>query len=380
MGVPPKGNWQLRLQTIPRALISLLSLIAGAALHAVWAPSSGYPANVLPKQSAAAVQTAAADAIAGLLVSDEPPAVAENPQDFLAGTTPKPDARPESSALQDANSEVVSLPTLEDIASKFRTGIGGRIHAETKELHFGGDKGCHLHCYTPYYNEKFAAVRTRKGIKLLEIGVMAGDSLALWSLYFPNSPSIYGVDIATDTFEKNLPKLKALGAFPTGDPTVMKADPTRQAGANKVIEAGPYDIVIDDGSHATDHILGAFHQLFLRAVKPGGIYCIEDLEHFHLPANQQNKRKDFFWNLIESNQWRGSNMLKRDHQIGFINKKVVDVAHGVPTRATDLETWVDTIEFHRQICCIRKRRLCKDVVGKDWSCVEDEVWDKLRDD
>ena len=39
---------------------------------------------------------------------------------------------------------------------------------------------------------------------------------------------------------------------------------------------GIFDVIIDDGSHACDHIVASLEILFLQ-LKPGGIYVIEDL-------------------------------------------------------------------------------------------------------
>ena len=46
---------------------------------------------------------------------------------------------------------------------------------------------------------------------------------------------------------------------------------------SKVIsERGPFDVVIDDGSHRTDDIIAAF-QVLSSAVNPGSFYVIEDV-------------------------------------------------------------------------------------------------------
>ena len=48
--------------------------------------------------------------------------------------------------------------------------------------------------------------------------------------------------------------------------------------AKVVQELGPFDIIIDDGSHVVSHQIASFNALFDEALKPGGIYMVEDLE------------------------------------------------------------------------------------------------------
>ena len=54
-----------------------------------------------------------------------------------------------------------------------------------------------------------------------------------------------------------------------------QADPESLRAA--AAEAGPFDVVIDDGSHRSDHMLHTFHALF-PSLSPGGVYIVEDLE------------------------------------------------------------------------------------------------------
>ena len=48
-------------------------------------------------------------------------------------------------------------------------------------------------------------------------------------------------------------------------------------------ELGPFDIIIDDGSHMSHHVLASFNALFPH-VRPGGIYVIEDLGTSYWPS------------------------------------------------------------------------------------------------
>ena len=128
-----------------------------------------------------------------------------------------------------------------------------------------------LHFYTPLYHELFSRLRDRP-IRLLEIGVggydlktTGGASLAMWADYFP-SGEITGIDIAEKRFKLN-PRVKLFQGS-QDDPTFLK----------KVCEErGPFDIIIDDGSHVPKHVVASFHILFPSLID-GGTYVIEDMQ------------------------------------------------------------------------------------------------------
>jgi hypothetical protein len=127
------------------------------------------------------------------------------------------------------------------------------------------------HFYTPVYHGLFCHLRERP-IRLLEIGVggyvletWGGASLAMWAEYFANG-QITGIDITA----KRL----------TLDPRVRiyRGSQDDSAFLKRVCdERGPFDIVIDDGSHVPKHVVASFHILF-PVLKDGGMYVIEDVQ------------------------------------------------------------------------------------------------------
>ena len=137
-------------------------------------------------------------------------------------------------------------------------------------IKYGTDKwGPHF--YTPLYHELFFELRDRP-IRLLEIGVggydlktAGGASLAMWADYFP-SGQITGIDIAEKRLALN-PRVKIYQGS-QDDPILLK----------KICdERGPFDIIIDDGSHVPKHVVTSFHLLFPSLVN-GGLYVIEDVQ------------------------------------------------------------------------------------------------------
>ncbi|MFI0982678.1 hypothetical protein ACH4SP_37420 [Streptomyces sp. NPDC021093] len=133
------------------------------------------------------------------------------------------------------------------------------------------------HWYTPHYDRYFAPLRNSP-VTLLEIGIggydapdQGGASLRMWKHYFPRG-TVHGLDI----YEKHgiaEPRVLPLRGD-QGDPEYL---------AKLAADIGPFDIVIDDGSHLNHHVLISFQALFPH-VKPGGLYVIEDTQTAYWPG------------------------------------------------------------------------------------------------
>ena len=103
---------------------------------------------------------------------------------------------------------------------------------------------------------------------ILEIGVKGGGSTALWKALFP-AATVVGMDI----------KLRpSLVADLSADGVVyLKGDQTDVARLREIAAAhGPFDLIIDDGSHVTEHQETTIRAL-LPTVRPGGFYVVEDI-------------------------------------------------------------------------------------------------------
>ena len=120
--------------------------------------------------------------------------------------------------------------------------------------------------YFEIYDRHFSRLRERGDVAMLEIGVAAGGSLDLWRRYFGPSARIVGIDINPDCqrFAQNGTDVM-IGS--QGDPDFLAAVAAKH---------GPFDVVIDDGSHAFAHQIGSFRSLFGH-IKADGIYSCEDL-------------------------------------------------------------------------------------------------------
>lgn len=126
------------------------------------------------------------------------------------------------------------------------------------------DKSSLWHNYTPVY-EKFLSEKRNDPIRLLEIGVSSASSLKMWQDYFPNA-YICGIDIDTNCLNYLEGKMEVFIGSQTDKDFI----------ANLSEQKGPFDIIIDDGSHKTDDIIVSFNTLF-PLLKNNGFYIIEDL-------------------------------------------------------------------------------------------------------
>lgn len=119
--------------------------------------------------------------------------------------------------------------------------------------------------YLPIYERHFARFVNRP-LTILEIGCLHGGSLQMWKRYFGPFATIVAIDIdpAAARHEEDQIKVRI------GD----QSDPVF---LQRVIEEfGPFDIVIDDGSHIAEHAPASFKVLYSH-VKENGIYAVEDL-------------------------------------------------------------------------------------------------------
>jgi methyltransferase family protein len=139
----------------------------------------------------------------------------------------------------------------------------------------GTDKyGAHM--YTPVYAALTAAQR-RNPVSLLEIGIggfggrLGGESLLMWAAYFRKG-RIYGIDIVDKT------------ALTAGRIKVFQCSQTdRERLTALAREIGPFDFVIDDGSHVNEHQIETFGILW-PFVKDGGVYIVEDVQTSYWPS------------------------------------------------------------------------------------------------
>jgi hypothetical protein len=172
-----------------------------------------------------------------------------------------------------------------------------------------------------------------KKIKFLEIGVDRGGSLGFWEKILIGRADIYGIDINPKCAEiKNMNATIRIGS--QDDPVFLK---------DVIAEMGSLNIVVDDGSHASRHIIKSFQTLF-PLMETGGMYIIEDVH-----ASYWN-----YWGL-------GGGLRRKKSAVEYFKIKI-DELHQPYFRAkagvrqfreTPIEG-IKSIEFFDSIIVIRK--------------------------
>jgi hypothetical protein len=140
--------------------------------------------------------------------------------------------------------------------------------------------------YLRHYEELFEEFR-HEPINVVEIGVAGGRSLRMWKWYFTKAQLI-GVDILPGC-RGHAQERVLIEIGSQDDPELM----------DRICAHGTPTIIIDDGSHTTQHRIATFEYMFPR-LAPGGIYVIEDFS-VHIGseaadadiANQQNSPEYF---------------------------------------------------------------------------------------
>ena len=121
-----------------------------------------------------------------------------------------------------------------------------------------------LHSYGPVYQELLQD-RQSCPAPVLEIGVQRGLSLRSWRDYFAIAP-IHGIDVNPDSMLPDEPRLKTH--------LCDVRDATRLTGIAH--EFGPFQVIVDDGSHFLPDMLAAYAVL-RNFLTPDGLYVIEDV-------------------------------------------------------------------------------------------------------
>jgi cephalosporin hydroxylase len=119
--------------------------------------------------------------------------------------------------------------------------------------------------YFEIYDRHFERFRGKR-IRVLEIGVDHGGSLQLWKKYFGTDAHVVGLDIDP-----------RCAAFAEDQIEVRIGN---QADVALLKSLGPFDIVIDDGSHRLQDQLASFAALW---PVTNGVYLIEDC-HQQVPT------------------------------------------------------------------------------------------------
>jgi hypothetical protein len=136
---------------------------------------------------------------------------------------------------------------------------------------------------------------------------VGGASLAMWAEYFPEG-RIVGIDLADKRLDLD-PRIE-IRRGAQDDPEFL---------ARICDEFGPFDVIIDDGSHVPQHVTTSFNILFPR-LRDGGYYIIEDVQ-------------TTFWPQFGGSALGGATMRLAMAALENLHHAEIKVAH--PTRLVD---------------------------------------------
>ena len=211
---------------------------------------------------------------------------------------------------------------------------------------YGTDKSSDIHNYCEKY-EKYFPFDRLEPIKILEIGVLDGKSLLTWKEYFQNA-TIVGIDIMQKCSEYTNPfKNISVEIGSQDDSSFLN---------NVANKWGPFDMILDDGSHKNDHVIFSFKNL-INYVKTGGIYVVEDTccsywEEFGGGYRKENSTMEYFKNLIDDINFNGQ------YQENFWSVHARREDFLIPQSINnniDIRTDIESINFLNGITIITKR-------------------------
>lgn len=147
-----------------------------------------------------------------------------------------------------------------------------------------------------HYFSTYAEVVSRLGkepVVMLEIGVFRGGSAKMWSRFLPPGSTIVGIDINPDCAKYEDQDSNLFIRIGDQSDTAFLA--------SIVEEFGPFDLILDDGSHRSSHMIASFNHLFLGALCSPGIYLAEDTHaaYWHSFRDQDYSFIDLAKDLVD---------------------------------------------------------------------------------
>lgn len=207
--------------------------------------------------------------------------------------------------------------------------------------------------YLDKYEEKLSYYQ-KLPVKLFEIGILNGGSLEIFSKYFLNAELILGCDI-----DPNCKKLD----YEESNIKVIIGDVNSDVIKKEVIKHSKFDIILDDGSHNSNDVVGAFCNYF-NHLKDDGLFIIEDLHCSYWREHRGGlfypiSSISFFKKLVDiiNHEHWGVNKKKEWLLRGFTSNYKIDVEN----LALDQ---IHSIEFVNSLCFIKKKSSKYNKLGK----------------
>ena len=208
---------------------------------------------------------------------------------------------------------------------------------------FGTDKSSDNHNYCVKY-EKYLPFNRYDKLTMMEIGVLDGKSLLTWKDYFYRS-HILGIDINPECKKYEEERISIeIGSQADGSFLSRTSE-----------HYGPFDIILDDGSHMNEHVTYSFQHLF-DSVKPGGVYIVEDCATAYWDEYGGGYLKpstsiEYFKSLSDDLNFRGLMNHNKPNVHARREDWLIENSKSIPTCRTDIES----INFLNGIIIVTKR-------------------------
>lgn len=211
------------------------------------------------------------------------------------------------------------------------------------------DKSSLIHNYCDDYQEAIERYLSKSkvaSLSVLEIGVNNGASLRMWSDYFISlhvNHRIVGVDINPEAKKsENQQRLISVEIGDQSDAAFLE---------RVIAQHGPFDLVIDDGSHLSHHQQASFFFLFPH-VKSGGIYIVEDVctSYWNGYTNPgETTMVNFCKSLIDDVNFRG---FAPEGKVDRNEKRLIEHAK---KQGLEINTSIRSIHFFNSTIIIYRR-------------------------
>jgi len=212
-------------------------------------------------------------------------------------------------------------------------------------LKYGTDKSSLVHDYLRKYTKHLPYHRFET-IKILEIGILNGESLRTWKDYFYNA-TIIGIDINEECKKHEEDRI-----------IVEIGSQADKNFLDSVIKKyGPFNIIIDDGSHMCGHVIFSFENL-IDSVVSEGCYVVEDSctsywKEYDGGYRMEGSSIEYFKNMVDEINFNGEILYDKPVPCGRRDDYLIEhfEKNNIPCYGNKIES----INFLNSIIIINKR-------------------------
>ncbi|WP_131812590.1 hypothetical protein [Mycobacterium mantenii] len=144
--------------------------------------------------------------------------------------------------------------------------VDAEIHGELAEL---GNRTPTVRKSPNYSSIYESVVDPTSRIRMFVIGSFYGDSVEMWQKFLHPDSLIVGIDV--DAKLVKVADSQGIRVRIGGEQTISSLSET-------AAEFGPFDVILDTGSHTSSHMVDCFRCLFVSALSDGGAYIVERVD------------------------------------------------------------------------------------------------------